>query len=278
MNEAPREPNHIALSSGIWVVLGLVGLGIALLIGPHFVDWGLLPQVASARDHDVNSVLSIFTYASIVVFAMIVAYGGYAVFRWRSRGRPATDGVALTGNLRLQITWVVISVALAAFLYGYGLYFLNQAQAAPVGVALQNELQVNVNGEQWLWDYTYPGYGNATSTELYLPIGRVVNFTITSTDVQHSFWIPDMAIKQDAVPGEVTHISVTPNKLGNFVVRCAELCGIYHAYMNTPVHVVTEQQFEAWVAQQPQAQPSSSRAPGGTASAHDAIASRPSGA
>ncbi len=75
-------------------------------------------------------------------------------------------------------------------------------------------------------------------------------FTIHSIDVQHSFWIPSFGIKQDAVPGEVTHISVTPNKIGEYVVRCAELCGLYHAYMNTPVKVVSSADFDAWVASQ----------------------------
>ncbi len=86
---------------------------------------------------------------------------------------------------------------------------------------------------------------------------RPVKFVITSMDVQHSFWIPSFGIKQDAVPGETTSISVTPTNIGNYVVRCAELCGLYHAYMETPVHVVSVADFNAWVQQQQAQQPSS---------------------
>ena len=85
------------------------------------------------------------------------------------------------------------------------------------------------------------------STTLVLPVNRPVRFDITSTDVQHSFWIPAFAVKQDAVPGQTTHISATPTQIGNYEVRCAELCGVYHSYMETPVEVVTPDFFSSWI-------------------------------
>jgi cytochrome c oxidase subunit 2 len=144
-----------------------------------------------------------------------------------------------------QVTWVVISIILVVFLFGYGLVFYNQIQSA----SASNVLVVHVNGEQWLWNYSYPQYGdNAYSTTLVLPVNRPVRFDITSTDVQHSFWIPAFAVKQDAVPGQTTHISATPTQLGTYEVRCAELCGVYHSYMETPVQVVTPDFFDSWIA------------------------------
>ncbi len=130
-------------------------------------------------------------------------------------------------------------------MFGFGLFFLSEISAAD-----GNALEVHVNGEQWLWDYEYTQYSGVHTTTLVLPVDRPVTFAITSTDVQHSFWIPALGVKQDAVPGETTRISVTPNKIGEYEVRCAELCGLYHAYMQTPVKVVSDSDFDAWVQSQ----------------------------
>ena len=185
----------------------------------------------------------------IPVFAMVVVFSIYTVVKNGSRAQPLSEGPAVVVNPRLQAIWLIVSIALVAFLYFYGLSFLNEVNASPTG----NVLHVTVTGEQWLWNYTYtdPQYGGIQSTELYLPVNVPVEFTIQSIDVQHSFWIPAFAIKQDAVPGETTHISATPTQLGDYVVRCAELCGLYHAYMETPVHVVSMADFTNWAGQQP---------------------------
>lgn len=239
-----NEPRHLRRATIIWLVATIVAMAVAWFIGPQLASWGTIPAVASNRATDVDQVLGLFTLLSIPVFTMVVVYAGYAVFVFRSNGRPDSDGPGTRGHMPLQITWVVISIVLVVFLFGYGVYFYNQIQSASASDALV----VKVNGEQWLWDYTYPQYGNVSTTTLVLPINRPVQFEITSTDVQHSFWIPAMAVKQDAVPGRTTHISATPTQLGKFEVRCAELCGVYHSYMETPVEVVTTDFFNSWIA------------------------------
>ena len=80
-------------------------------------------------------------------------------------------------------------------------------------------------------------------------MNQPVVFKIQSIDVQHSFWIPAFGIKEDAVPGQTTSVSATPSQMGTYVVRCAELCGLYHAYMETPVYVVSSSDFQAWLNQ-----------------------------
>jgi cytochrome c oxidase subunit 2 len=249
MQSTPTRGRQILGAVIIWVVATLVGEAIFLLVAPHLSDWSVIPPAASDRSGSVDSVLAIFTIAAIPVFTLVTVFALYSVFRNGSRARPRVDGPTVVVNPRLQAIWVLISVVLVAFLYFYGLAFLNEVSAAPSG----NVLHVTVTGEQWLWDYTYtdPQYGNISTSVLELPVNVPVEFTIQSIDVQHSFWIPAFAIKQDAVPGETTHISATPKVLGDYVVRCAELCGLYHAYMETPVHVVTMDQFTSWIAQQP---------------------------
>jgi cytochrome c oxidase subunit II len=239
-----NESRHLRRATLIWLVATIVALVVAWFIGPQLVNWETIPAVASNRAQDVDQVLGLFSLLSIPVFMMVVVFGGYAAFAFRSHGRPDGDGPGVRGHLQLQITWVVISIVLVVFLFGYGVYFYNQIQS----VSASDALVVKVNGEQWLWDYTYPQYGNVSTTTLVLPVNRPVRFEITSTDVQHSFWIPAMAVKQDAVPGQTTHISATPTQLGKYEVRCAELCGVYHSYMETPLEVVTPDFFKSWIA------------------------------
>ena len=247
MNENAGRTNHLTRALVIWVITTAIGLGLLLVFGPQFVSWKVLPPIASARASDIDQVLGLFTFLSIPVFTLVVVFAFYSAIVWGSRNRPPAAGPTRLVTPKLQPIWMISSVVLVIFLYVYGLHFLSAVDAAPTG----DVLQVTVTGEQWLWNYTYPQYGNIQGTTLVLPVNRPVEFTVVSIDVQHSFWIPAMGIKEDAVPGETNHISVTPTAIGTYIVRCAELCGLYHAYMETPVKVVSEADFQAWVQQQP---------------------------
>ena len=86
-----------------------------------------------------------------------------------------------------------------------------------------------------------------SAANLVVPINRPIYFNVTSKDVIHDFWIVELGIKIDANPGAVTNTGVTPTKLGTFNIRCAELCGLHHAYMETTITVVTPEQYDAWI-------------------------------
>lgn len=249
---APVAAMHLRRAAIIYVIVTVALAAIFLLAAPHFIEWGILPPGASDRSGEINNVMWLFTLLSIPVFTLVVVFCFYGVFAFGSRVKPRFDAPAVVINPRLQTIWLAASILLVAFLYVYGLAFLSQVDAKPGSGALQ----VNVTGEQWLWNYSYPQYGNINGTTLELPVNRPVAFTINSMDVQHSFWIPAFGIKQDAVPGEMTHVNVTPKTIGDYVVRCAELCGLYHAYMETPVHVVSAEEFDRWVSSQPTPAPS----------------------
>jgi cytochrome c oxidase subunit 2 len=239
-----NEPQHLRRAALIWLVITVVSLVVAWIIGPQFASWGTIPAVASNRAEDVDKLLAIFALLSIPVFWFVVVFAGYAAFTFKSDGRPDRDGPGTRGHMPTQVTWVIVSVILVSFLFGYGLYAYNDLQSASAA----NTLVVHVNGEQWLWNYSFPQYGNASTTTLELPVNRPVRFDITSTDVQHSFWVPAMDVKQDAVPGVTTHITATPTQIGSYEVRCAELCGVYHAYMETPLLIVSESDFESYIS------------------------------
>lgn len=225
----------------IWVVMTAVLEVFALFVPAHLMG------VAAAKTMvDIESSVTVFSVAAAPVAALVWSIALYSLVRWRHRGDGPSpvDGPPIRGNLPVQVTWVVVSSLLCLFLFIWGLVEMQSEQAnasAPGG------LTVDVTGQQWLWTFTYPDARNYTSNELYLPVGRPVTFDVTSEDVVHSFWIVQMGTKIDANPGEITTVSVTPDKVGTYVVRCAELCGIYHSYMDSPVHVVSDADFNNWL-------------------------------
>jgi cytochrome c oxidase subunit II len=110
-------------------------------------------------------------------------------------------------------------------------------------------LTVNVNGLQYAWIFTYPDTG-IVSGELHLPLDRPVRLNISASDVIHAFWVPEFRLKQDAVPGQETHLSFIPSRVGNYPLICAELCGAYHGGMRTRVLVQAPEEYQAWVKSQ----------------------------
>ena len=251
-----QSSNGIRTSLIIFVIASIIGEVLYIVFTPILAANGAIPAVASERLNDAYLIMYIFTIAAIPVFMFVVVFCAYAIARWRTRGRPTEDGPAIAGNPRLQLAWIVIAIALAGFLYVVGFQGLAQIEAA----SPSNALHIRVTGEQWLWDYTYtdpkyranggPGVG---STILELPINTPIQFTVTSIDVQHSFWLPELGVKEDAVPGQLNTATVTADKLGTYQVRCMELCGVYHSYMNTLAKVVSVSEFNDWVSSQPQA-------------------------
>jgi cytochrome c oxidase subunit 2 len=113
-------------------------------------------------------------------------------------------------------------------------------------------LQVDVIGSQWSWRFEYPEY-DIISTDLMLPVNKQALLRLSSTDVIHSFWIPEFRVKQDVLPsGEefVRELRITPTELGTYKVRCAELCGSLHYDMRSPVVVMTQADFDSWIEEQ----------------------------
>lgn len=121
------------------------------------------------------------------------------------------------------------------------------------------ELVVNVTGMQYAWIFTYPDSG-VVASELHLPTDREVLLNISANDVLHAFWVPEFRLKQDAVPGRQTELRFTPNKVGEYPVICAELCGAYHGAMKTKTIVETPQDFNEWIASQTAAMAADDRA------------------
>lgn len=231
----------------IWIVLSVVLEAVYLFLAPILAQAGAIPPIASDTSENAYNIMKIFTILSIPVFVGVITFMFYSLAVFTTKERPTDIGPDIRGNTRLLSAWLIVSFVLVTVLYIIGFQGLVELEAAaPAGA-----LHVNVTAQQWVFNYTYTDYGSKVqSSELYLPVNRPVQFTVTSLDVQHSFWIPELGVKADAVPGQTNTFVTTPNKIGDYTVRCMELCGVLHAYMNSPVHVVSASDFDSWVQQQ----------------------------
>jgi cytochrome c oxidase subunit 2 len=187
---------------------------------------------------------SLFFWAAIVF--VIVEFGlVWVIWRYRRReGQPAPKHVH--GNTTLEITWTAIPAIILVFIAvpTVRAIFRTQAKAVPTA------LQVEVIGHQWWWEFRYPEYGVITANELYLPIGRTVNFKLTTADVLHSFWIPRLGGKRDLISNHVNYLWFTPDSVdvNAWNGSCNEYCGTSHANMRFRAFTVTPAEFEGWIA------------------------------
>ncbi|MEI6363142.1 MAG: cytochrome c oxidase subunit II [Actinomycetes bacterium] len=233
----------------LWLALTVIGLCFS------WVPAWLLGGSSSDQMHDIKQTITIFTAAAAPVAALVWAVMIYSIAKWRYKGDgpPPDDAPGFNTNVQSVIIWVIGSAALTLFVFIWGLVKIADIPAAGGVAALPADsaipIEVQVTGQQWAWNFTYPGLGGIQSDQLYLPVDHPANFEVTSNDVTHSFWIVQMGVKVDANPGAVTGAVVYPDAVGTYDIRCAELCGILHAAMQTQAKVVTQQEFDAWAAQ-----------------------------
>jgi cytochrome c oxidase subunit 2 len=204
---------------------------------------GLMPVEASSQAVYVDRLWNWDLAALSFLFSIIMVPLLYSLIVFRRRKGETGDGKYDEGNQTLEVTWTIIPLLLVTVYAYLGAYTLGETR-----IADPNALVINVTAHQWDWAFQYPeGF---TSNELHLPVGRQVLLKMTSLDVIHSFWVPEFRIKQDVLPGRTTELRITPTLLGNYTVRCAELCGLRHAYMERPVMVTSSQDFSSWSKQQ----------------------------
>lgn len=229
----------------IWALFTVLGVVFALIVPRQ-----LMGVSASTTMTEVERTFVVFSVASAPVAAVVWAVATYSLMRWRRRGdwhEGDPDGPAMRGHGMATGLWIFVSSALCLFLLIWGLAALSKVDAA--AASSPDPLVVEVTGQQWVWTFTYPAQG-VESDQLVLPIDRPVVFEVTSDDVIHSFWVPQMGIKVDANPGMTTTTSTVPDRLGVYHVRCAELCGLLHADMESNATVVSTDDFDSWVAGQ----------------------------
>lgn len=270
-DNSKSEVNHIRRMTTWWIVISVVAdVLFWIFVGPH-VPPGRMTETAQNNQTTFNVLMVI----ALPVLLGVWLYLGYAVVVWGSK-RNSTEsigGEAARTNRRTQVSWIVITSIVVVILAGYGSYAVIAEHGAgggegpnpvwsPSGAAKaetaalagtatwspgsKSVLPVQVIGQQWKFTYRYPTFGGFESDQLILPVDSEVAFNVTSLDVIHSFWAYQLSIKADANP-QVNNVAYTEIKhTGSFVVRCSELCGIWHGSMFNYGKVVSQSDFMNW--------------------------------
>jgi cytochrome c oxidase subunit 2 len=201
-------------------------------------------------NRDVDYLFKILIYAGTAVFIFVEGILVWTLFKFRRRpGQP--EPVHVHGNTTLEIAWTVIPLVILILIAVPTIRTIFRTQAT----ARADALQVEVIGHQWWWEFRYPQYQIVTANELYLPIGRTVNFTLKSQDVIHSFWIPALSGKRDVIPNHTNYLWFSPDSSGSNAWNgaCAEFCGTSHANMKFRTFTVATADFESWAKHQQEA-------------------------
>lgn len=236
------------------LVIGLLVIPLAWIV-IYFMNLSGAP--ASGIMSEIEKTMFVFTIVSAPLMAVTLAILLYSLFGWGTVSGdepPMQESPAIRTNAVGVTLWIAVTSILAAFLVVWGVTELATITAYSYGSTPPDQqpsatkpIDINVTGQQWVWSFGYPDQSNINSAVLVVPVNTPLYFNVTSLDVVHSFWVVELGIKIDANPGAVTNTGVTPNKLGTFNIRCAELCGLHHAYMETQIQVVTQEQFDSWV-------------------------------
>jgi cytochrome c oxidase subunit 2 len=203
----------------------------------------LTPQSEFGRD--IDELFDLLVIGGVVVFVLVAVALLFVLVKYRHRA-GAPEPKAVHGHALLEIVWTLIPAVVLALIAvpTVRTIFRTQAEAGA------NALQVQVIGHQWWWEFRYPQYGVVTANELYLPVGRTANFALTTVDVLHSFWIPQMGGKRDLIANDTNYVWFTPESAFSWNGFCAEYCGTSHANMRFRVFTVPPDQFERWIEHQ----------------------------
>jgi cytochrome c oxidase subunit 2 len=227
-----------------FLVVGILVIVMAVLTYVGLDAAGLMPVEASAQAVSIDWLWNWQIIAISFLFSLIVVPMVYSLVVFRRRKGETGDGEHIEGNTPLEIAWTIVPLFIVlAFAY-MGAYSLGETRRID-----PNALVIKVKAQQFVWTFEYPEYG-IISKELHLPVNKQVILKMESADVIHSFWVPEFRVKQDVVPGRMTEYRITPTLIGNYKVRCSELCGASHAYMESPVIVDSQVEYTAWISEQ----------------------------
>jgi cytochrome c oxidase subunit II len=227
----------------------LVLAALAALVaagGASAAGGGFIPMTP----HSPNAARSASAYYLILgftsaIFVLVEALLVVFVWKYRSRGRARTvEGAQVHGHTRLELMWTAIPVLILAVIAAFVFYQLPGITSAP---AAADPIHVTVEGHQFYWQFDYPNKARSIGT-LHVPVGAVVDLNVVSPDVIHSWWIPELGGKIQAIPGHPNHFWFRADARGAYHGQCAELCGLYHARMTATVLVQSSQGYQNYIS------------------------------
>jgi cytochrome c oxidase subunit 2 len=232
--------------------VALLVLALALAIVPAAVagNGGFAPpSPASPNAEGISTTYWFVAIFTGVIFLLVEGALILFIVRYRRRRRPRTeDGPDVHGHTRLEIAWTVIPVLIVAVIASLVFYELPGIADVPSATAAGGREDVSVTGARYYWQFEYPN-GAIAIDRLRVPAGKNVKLEVTAPDwdVIHSWWIPRLGGKIDAIPGRVNTTWFNADQPGIYTGQCAELCGIYHAKMTADVQAMTQAEFDEWV-------------------------------
>jgi cytochrome c oxidase subunit 2 len=234
-----RSRRHLVVVAGLVVLVSLITYPLLTLLFP-------LPIAASAQAGPIDRMINVHFILISILFSLIVVFMLYSIVVFRRKGDDMEDAVHFHGHTGLEITWTIVPLIIVISLGVWAAFVLSEITAESAG-----DMNIRVTGRQWSWVFSYPDFEElGPQTELILPVNRSIRLEMTTDDVLHDFWVPEFRVKQDLVPGQVTILLITPTEIGDYTVRCAEICGFDHANMRASVSVISEADFANWVADQ----------------------------
>jgi cytochrome c oxidase subunit II len=224
------------------VMLSLVCAGAALA-----GNGGLAPpSPASPQASDIRDIYWLILGITAAIFVLVEVTLVIFIVRYRSRGRAReVEGPQIRGHTNLELAWTAGPVVILAVIAAFVLYKAAAIRNAPAGTPRDT---IGIEAHQFYWEFTYPNGAHSVDI-LRVPYRRRIKLVITSADVAHSWWVPNLAGKMDAIPGRVNRLSFRAVKLGTFPGRCAEFCGLQHAQMLAQVQVLPPDRYDEWVNQ-----------------------------
>jgi cytochrome c oxidase subunit 2 len=203
----------------------------------------LLPASQSASE--IAGLFYFVLAIAVVVFLLVEGLLIYAVFRYRRQEHSdEEEPEQVHGNATLEIMWTIVPAGIMVLLFVMTLRTLQAQRTIP-----NDAVQIKVTGHQWFWEFEYDN-GVTGTDELRLPADTPVEFEITSNDVIHSFWVPQLGGKMDAIPGHTNYTWVHVTEPGTYAGQCAEYCGLEHYAMLFDAEVMPRDEFNAWLEEE----------------------------
>jgi len=226
----------------------LMAMMVLFLTGCDFQLAGALAPKGPVAEKQLELILWSLIVMIVVLVVVFVLFFT-AVFRFRRRrGQDHQIPEQIEGNHKLEATWTIIPIFLLFIMAvpTVALTFNLEEEAQ----AVEGQRVIKVVGKQFWWEFTYPEEGIVTAQEVYIPVGEKVVFELSSADVIHSFWIPQLGGKKDANPGSKTinYLYLQADEPGVYKGKCTELCGQSHALMDFKLIALEKDEYEAWVA------------------------------
>jgi cytochrome c oxidase subunit II len=210
---------------------------------------GLAPvQPESPNAEAIRQTYWLILIVTGVIFVLVETALLVFVVRFRNRGRDRTQEAAqIHGASKLEMSFTIVPVLILAGITAFVFVKLPTIKDVPTAAAGPNPIHIRVEGHQYYWQFVYP-QGQIAVKTMVVPVDRVVTLDVVSPDVIHSWWVPALGGKIDAIPGRTNHTWFKAEKKGDYEVRCAELCGLEHAHMLGTVRVVDQVAYQSFLA------------------------------